>query len=429
MKYLLEKILQTLAKLVLKKYKPKIIAITGSVGKTSAKEAIFSVLKNYFDVEKSPANYNNELGVPLAILNCPAPRRSLIKWLGAFFRALKLIICPCRYPKVLILEMGADHPGDIKKLIELAPPAISLVTAVAPVHLEFFGTLKKVAAEKGKITESLKNNSTAILNADDDLVLEMADKTKAKVLTFGFNQGAAIKAIEMNEKLGEFYFIGEPIGGVYFKLVYEGSIVPIFVPEVLGRQQVYAALAAAAAGLAMGLNLVQISEGLRQYRAPAGRMRLLAGIKKTLLIDDTYNSSPKAVGEALEALKRLPLSEEISRFAVMGDMLELGEFTQEAHQELGKQTAQSAEWLIAVGEKMKLAADAAVKAGMPQEHVICFSKAEEAGHFLQNEIKQGDVILIKGSQGMRMERVTKELIAEPLKAGELLVRQGKEWQQ
>ncbi|MDP3245263.1 MAG: Mur ligase family protein [bacterium] len=427
MKYLLEKFLQSLAYLLVRKYKPTIIAITGSVGKTSAKEAIHAVLKDYFDVWKSPANYNNELGVPLTIIGCESAGHSIKKWLGAFWRGFSLLFGKHHYPKILVLEMGADHPGDIKNLVKLAPPTIAVVTAVSPVHLEFFSNLKKVAAEKSKILEKLTTDGTAILNADDELVLEMKQKTKSKVLTFGFNSGASVYALELIESLGNGLEKGEALGKVNFKIAYEGSIVPMSLINVLGRQHVYAALAATAVGLTLGLNLIEISKGLEKYEAPRGRMKLIPGIKNTLLIDDTYNSSPRAALEALDVLGRLPAAENTRRFAVLGDMLELGAFTEEAHKQVGERAAKCADRLILVGEAMSFAKKAAVKSGLAEEHILHFHNAPEAGHFLQDEVKEGDVLLIKGSQGMRMEKVVKELMAEPLKAGELLVRQSKEW--
>jgi UDP-N-acetylmuramoyl-tripeptide--D-alanyl-D-alanine ligase len=427
MKFLLEIVLHLFARAILKKYHPKVVAVTGSVGKTSAKEAIFAVLKNHFDVWRNPSNYNNELGVPLTIIGAKTGGRSLFKWFCVFFKALYLLVLPCRYPKVLILEMGADHPGDIEKLVKFARPTISVVTAVCPVHLEFFGTLKRVAEEKGKIIECLPKEGVAILNYDDEMVFAMGEKTGAKIMTFGFKEGATVGAIEMSEHLELGVIKDKALGGVIFKIRYAGSVVPIFLSNVLGKQHVYAALSGAAVGLALDLNLVEISEGLKQYQAPRGRMQLVKGIKETMIIDDTYNSSPWAALEALEVLGRFGKKEETRRIAVLGDMLELGKYTEEGHRKVGRRCAQMAELVVAVGERAAFLADESLKAGIQKENVFHFHTAKEAGHFLQGMIKSGDILLVKGSQGMRMERVVRELMAEPLKAEELLVRQGKEW--
>lgn len=420
-------ILQFFSKLILEKYKPQIIAITGSVGKTSSKEAIFAVLKNYFDIRKSPSNYNNELGVPLAIIGAKTGGRSIWRWFGVFLKALRTSFFPVHYPRILILEMGADHPGDIDKLVKLSPPGIGVVTAVGPAHLEFFGTVKRVAEEKVKVIESLSPQGTAVLNADDEIVYAMRDKTKADILTYGFGENIGVRAVEVNNHLEEDFFADKEIGGINFKIASSGSVVPIFLSNMLGKQHVYAALSGAAVGLALGLNLIEVSQGLKEYQAPRGRMRLVAGIKNTLIIDDSYNSSPKASLEALDVLQRIPVRESSRKIAVLGDMLELGAYTEEGHREIGRKCAESTDVLVAVGEKAKFFSEEAKKAGMAKENILFFHSTKEAGHFLQNMIKSGDVLLIKGSQGMRMERVVKELMAEPLTAGELLARQEQEW--
>jgi UDP-N-acetylmuramoyl-tripeptide--D-alanyl-D-alanine ligase len=428
MKLFLTRLLQFFAKLILNKYKPRIIALTGSVGKTSSKEAVFAVLKNYFDVRASYKNYNNELGVPLTIIGSKTGGRSLFHWLLVFFRALRLLILPSDYPKILVLEMGADHPGDIEKLTKLAPPEVAVVTAVSPVHLEFMGSIEEVAKEKRKLVESLPKNGVAVLNNDDERVLAMKGKTRARIITFGFKKEAEVQAIEMGEYLEKGVMNTQALGGINFKINYQGNVVPVFLSNVLGRQHVYAALVGASVGLVLGLNLVEISEGLKNYQAPAGRMRLIRGIKNTLIIDDTYNASPQAVLEALEVFARLREKENRRWIAVLGDMLELGSFTEEAHRQVGRKCREVCDLLVTVGERARFIADEAIIVGMPKERVMTMHTTEEAGHWLQEIIKEGDCLLIKGSQGMRMERIVKELMAEPLRAQELLVRQEKEWQ-
>lgn len=420
MKGILGAKLRFFARLILRKYRPRIIAITGSVGKTSAKEAIFAVVSGKFSAWKSPSNYNNELGVPLSIIGVKAAGKSFFRWLAVFARAKRMIFFPYRYPKALVLEMGADHVGDIRKLTALARPSVAVVTAVSPAHLEFFGTMKHVIEEKGSLVEALAEDGVAILNRDDDAVFGMAALTRARKITFGFREGADVQAVEMSER---------PDGGVAFKLRQGGSTVPVTLLGVAGRQHVYAALAAAAVGKALGMNLVEIAEALRKYQAPPGRMRVLSGIKESLVIDDTYNSSPRAALEALLALERMAVARNGARgIAVLGDMLELGTATEDAHREVGARAAKTAQVVAGVGEAARFLCDQAVKSGMPQEKVFHFHTAAEAGHWLQDEVKSGDVVLVKGSQGVRMERIVKEVMAEPLRAKELLVRQSDEWQ-
>lgn len=420
MKHILVAALHFFAKRIVTKYRPRIIAITGSVGKTSAKEAIFAALASKFSVRASPKNYNNEFGVPLAIIGSLAGGRSPLRWMAVFFRAARILAFSSAYPKILVLEMGADHPGDIQTLAALAQPSLAVITAVSSAHLEFFGSVKRVAEEKGKLAEALPKEGTAILNRDDDLVFAMRERAKARILTFGFRDGSDVRAIEMAERVS---------GGVAFKVRHAGAVVQVFLPGVAGRAHVYAALAAIAVGIAEGMNALEAAEALRNYRPPAGRMRLIGGIKGSLIIDDTYNASPRAVLEALDALERMTSMREGARgIAILGDMLELGAATEEAHREVGVRAAATAQILIGVGEASRFLCEEAQKCGMPKDVVEHFHTAAEAGHWLQDALQSGDVALIKGSQGMRMELVVKEVMAEPLRARELLVRQSDEWQ-
>lgn len=421
MKKITQNILKILAKLVLKKYKPEVIAITGSVGKTSTKEAIYTVLKKKFLVRRSIKNYNNELGVPLTILNSLAAGKSLSGWLKIYFKGLKLIFKRDKtYPKILVLEMAADKIGDIKYLTSFVPRKAGVVTTVEKVHLEYFGSLEKIAAEKQGVVSDLKKNAYAVLNADNPLIYNMEQKTKAKILTFGFSEKAQIKAAELaiSEKNG--------IKGISFKLVGDGKVVPVFLPAIIGKQQVYAALAAVCVGIIYGMNLLEISEALKTYKAPSGRMNLIKGIKNSLIIDDTYNASPASTLAALEALENISFSKR--KLAILGDMLELGNYTEEGHREVGKKAAKVVNFLITVGERARDIKRGALENGFDPKSVFNFPDITVAGKFAQEKIQEGDIILIKGSQGMRMEKITKELMADPSRAKELIVRQDEEWQ-
>ncbi|MFA5887001.1 MAG: Mur ligase family protein [Patescibacteria group bacterium] len=414
------------ARLILKKYRPVIIAITGSLGKTSTKEAIYTVLKDKLAVRMSQKNYNNEIGLPLTIFGCDSPGASLFGWSKVFCHALKLIILRDNtYPQVLVLEMGVDRPGDMAYLVRLAPPTVGVVTAVSYSHLEYFGSLVNIKKEKQVLIENLDNKGLAVLNYDNEPAREMASASKTRVLTYGLKEGANLQAqdIIFNFTKGNY-----ELAGLNFKLNYNGAVVPVFMNNVLTESAIYAALAAAAVGLYFELNLVEVAQALNSFSLPAGRMNVLPGIKHTFIIDDTYNSSPEAVVAALDILGRIKTDEAASKYAVLGDMLELGHYTEEGHQIVGRKVAAAKiNYLIAVGEKARDIVRGAQAAGLADEHIFYFDKLAEAGHFLQNRIKAGDLILVKGSQGMRLEKIVKEIMAEPEKAGELLVRQGKEW--
>lgn len=424
MKQQIQYILKSLSVRILKKYNPKVIGITGSYGKTSAKNAVFAVLNQRYRVRASQGNYNNELGVPLTIIGVESPGRSVIGWLIVFFKAFALLLkTDNEYPGVLILEMGADHPGDIGYLTSIAPCDIGILTAIGSDHLEFFKTQEKLAREKRIIISHLKKDGYAIVNHDDELVMAQTKHTKATVITYGLSEESDVQLIEpaINGQ-------GIDTKGLGFKLKYQGSVVPLFIDGVVGYNTLYAALAAAAVGVSMNMNLVDVAHGLETYKGPRGRMVLIKGIKNTLLIDDTYKGAPEATISAIDTLKSIEVSSGARRIAVLGDMLELGERSDEAHKEVGQHVAHAGvDELITVGSLGVKMAYAAQEAGMPEHSIFSFDNSVEAGRFLQDRMKQYDIVLVKGSQGARMEKIIKEVMARPLHAPELLVRQGKGW--
>lgn len=421
--------LKILAKMILAKYKPKIIGITGSVGKTSTKEAVYTVLKTKYNVRRNTKNYNNEIGLPLTIIGSDSPGKSIFGWIGVFGKALGLILFKDKnYPKILVLEMGVDRPGDMKYLLGITKGDIGIVTLISHSHEEFFNDVKEIQKEKGLLVENLKPGGWAILNFDNELTRELAGKSKVKVLSYGFKEGSNVRAQELVfsfEKTKEV----DNLLGLSFKLTYNGSFIPVLLPQVIGYNSIYAALAAAAVGITMEMNLVEISKAMREFDSPNGRMNLIDGIKHTLIIDDTYNSSPTSVMSALDIVTKIPITKEARRFAVLGDMLELGRYSEEGHKEVGRYVAKSGiNKLIAVGERARDIARAAEEAGMDRDNIFEYTDIAEAGRFIEQRIEHGDLVLVKGSQGMRMEKIVKEIMAEPLRAKELLVRQEEEWE-
>lgn len=425
MRALLKFILKVLAKATIKRYRPRVIAITGSVGKSASKEAIAAVLSTRFKVSKNSGNLNNEIGLPLAILNEPSSGyHSVWRWSMILLRSVLGLVWRPSYPAILVLEYGIDHPGDMDYLLTIAQPEIGVITAIAPTHLEFMGSIESVAKEKGKLVTKLPASAMAILNADDKRVADFKTQVRAHVLTYGFSEEAAVRAeggtISVSEADGRV--------GVSFKLRYAGSTIPLFIPDVIGKPAVLAVLAAMATGISLGLPVLDIIAAIRTLQLPPGRMHVLTGIKHSTLIDDTYNSSPVAVFEALQALARFPVELAGKRWAVLGDMLELGRDSEQLHRECGAELMrQKIDYLVAIGERSRGFMHGAVEAGMNPDHMWHFAKSEEAGLFVQDRLNPGDVLLIKGSQGIRCERVTKELMAEPERAKELLVRQYKPW--
>lgn len=429
-----------IARMYLWRFKPMIIAVTGNVGKTSTKEAITAVLSGTRTVRSGKGNLNNELGVPLVIVgdwmdDYYEGGNTFWFWTKVLFLSFFGWFFTRNYPDVLVLEYGADKPGDIKKLVQKFRPHIGVVTAIGdvPVHVEFFSGPEAVAREKSRLIEALKPTDYAILNCDDDMVLDMKKKTKAKVLTFGFGEGAGVRISNFSYKTEDYM----PVG-VSFKLNYGGEhltagrqgFVPANINGSLGRSQAWSAAAAAAVGIALGMNLVEISDALSYYDGPKGRLKILAGIKNSWLIDDTYNASPASTSLALSVLRELPAKR---RVAVLGDMLELGKYAVQAHQAIGDLAGQFADVLICVGARAKFIADSARRSlgegglGSVEGRLYTFETADMAKNKVQELIKGGDLILVKGSQGMRMERIVEEIMAEPQRKKDLLVRQSKKW--
>ncbi|MBI5045899.1 MAG: UDP-N-acetylmuramoyl-tripeptide--D-alanyl-D-alanine ligase [Candidatus Niyogibacteria bacterium] len=425
-KLIITKILRIEAELVMKKYHPRVIAITGSVGKTSTKGAIAAVLSKTSSVRASGKSYNSELGVPLDILGQKTAWSSPIGWLLVLWNGFKQVFTRKEeYPKTLVLEMGVDRPGDIARMEDLVTPDIAVVTAIGevPVHIEFFAGSEAVAREKAKILRFLGVRDWAILNFDDATVYDMKEKTRSQVLTFGFGEHADVRASNYQVIYQEDGGRAIPLG-VSFKVDHQGATVPVRIHGVFGRQQVYAALAAIAVGLAEGMNLIEISEALSLYDSPPGRLKLIEGIKGAILLDDTYNSSPQALHAAIDTLRDIPAKRKI---AVLGDMLELGKFTIEAHKEIGKRLKNIIDILLVVGPRSKFIAEEAREGGFEVGHIFEFSDSTEAGLKLQKIMEDGDLILVKGSQSMRMERVVEEVMLHPENADKLLVRQDAFW--
>jgi len=417
---ILQKILKILAKLVLKKYKPTVIAITGSVGKTSTKEAIYHVLKVHFGkhrVRRNERNYNNELGVPLTVFGLESGGRSIFRWAIRFSKILWMIIFTQSYPNFLVIEMGADRPGDIKYLTDFVHPKIGLITALGeiPVHVEFFDGPQAVAKEKRVLVSSLKEDGVAILNYDDERVREMKQGLKAKTLTFGLDKEADIRAINYDLRINGNGEISE----LNFKLESKGNSVPARLINVLGIQYLYSALAATAVGSVFDINLVEISEALKEFRPLPGRMHLIKGIKNSLIVDDSYNAALLSVEAAIESLKTF---ENRRKIVVLGDMLEIGKYAPEAHRIIGKKAVEVADLIFIVGSRSKFIAESATKSGFAQSKIFEFDKSEDAAKIVQEKMEEGDIILVKGSRGLKMEKIVKEIMAEPDRAKELLVQ-------
>ena len=409
--------IQDWARLVLAKHGVEVVGITGSVGKTTAKEAIAAVLAAQYPVFKNRANYNGLYGLPIALGELRPEHR------------------------IAVLEMAADHYGEIGRVAQIAPPNIAVVTTVEPAHLEAFGSLEAIAREKGDLVAALPPTGLAVLNGDDARVLAMAERTSARVLTYGICAENKQRDMENTEN-GVQSEKSPRLRGLTCPDIYatgilvsrDGTSFTVNTPAgtrrvntlLLGRHQVYAALAAIAVGLAHGIALDAIVTRLAELPRVPGRLNPLPGRRGSLILDDSYSASPAAVEAALETLGALDARH---RIAVLGDMLELGDYEAAGHERVGKRAAGVLDLLVTKGNRARRIADAARASGMPADQIITTYTAEDAARAVLEHLAPGDVTLIKGSLATRMEQTVRLLMDEPHLAPELLVRQDAAWQQ
>ena len=415
---MLERLLRWCAVLVLKKYHPIIVGVTGSVGKSSTKEAIALVLAAQYIIRKSEGNYNNEIGIPLTILGERSPGHSIVGWTRVVMRSLALFLLPYRYPEVLVLEMAVDRPGDMRYLLSFIPVDVGVITRIGESHLEHFKTVGAIAREKGLLVTHLAESGFAILNADDGRVISLREKVKAKVMTYSLSGEATVS--------GAHYGFDERTGvGCSFKMQYAGTSIPVRLPHIVGEHLIASVLAAAAVGVALKINPVSIVEALESFESLPGRMSLIAGRHGTLLLDDSYNASPDSVRAALMTLSKMRVSRKV---LVLGDMLDLGPSTDMFHTALTDQIcSMGLSGVFLLGEKARLLRKTLVASGFSQDRIFVFDHPDAVGASLAEFLREGDAVLIKGSRGMRMEKVVECAMEHPEDASKLLCCQSSEW--
>ena len=366
--------LQQIARYWRRKLDLRVVGITGSVGKSTTKEMVAEVLSTRYRTLKSPGNLNNEIGLPLTILRLsPGYERA-------------------------VLEMGFYVPGEISFLCDIALPQIGIVTNIGTVHAERAGSQEAIAHGKAELVQALPPapEGVAILNFDDPWVRKMEERTKARVFFYGLSREANLWADNV---------VGLGLEGIRFRLHYQGETLHVRI-TLIGRHSVHTALRAAAAGLAEGMNWQEILEGLNQGHT---QLRLAAVRSQTgaLLLDDTYNASPESMLAALNLLDEL----EGRKVAVLGDMLELGPYERGGHEMVGLRAAQVANILLTLGARAHMIAEAARRAGMKKSSILEFDEFEPLMEWLTNNLVKDDAVLIKGSHGLRMDRITSMLEA------------------
>lgn len=425
------------ARAILHKYNPKVVAITGSVGKTSAKDAIYTVLSARYPTRKSEKSFNSEVGLPLTILGAPNAWRNPLRWLQNLLDGILLLLFTSPYPEWLVLEVGADRPGDISSLKSWFKTDVVVIMRLpeVPVHVEFFDSLEAVVEEKASLIDTLKPGGTLLLYADDGATAALANRLPApdaRISTFGFGAGAEVRGEDVQVMYDKEHGVRHPVG-MRGQISVAGTSLPFEVMGALGTHAALPLVAGAAVGHCLGILPAQIAEGLAGYKPAPGRMRLVPGIKGTLIIDDTYNSSPAAVSAAIDTLARIGRAapeRDITPgrlIAVLGDMLELGRASVAEHRKMGAEAAKVVDLLITVGFRARDMAQGALDNGLKDEQILQYEDSAAAGRELQNLLREGDAVLVKGSQSTRLERVVEEIMLEPERAPDLLVRQDAEW--
>ncbi len=412
------------AQAALAKYKPRVIAITGSVGKTTTKDAIHAAIHGHVFARRSIKSYNGEIGVALTILGLESAWRSPLGWIANIFRGLMILVRTESYPLWLVLEVGADRPGDIARVAPWLRPEIVVITGVSaiPAHVEYFDSPEHVFREKRTLAEHMRPGGTLVLNGDDPRMRDLRGEFRGASVLYGIEGDN-----DFTSSHEEILYNGSIPDGMHFRANHAGSSIPVTVHGALGNPRVSAALAALAVAERVGIDIVSAASSLAEWSPPPGRVRLIPGLKGSVIIDDSYNSSPAA---ALAALDTLVSVKAKRRIAVLGDMLELGRFAKDAHVQLGERAAACADKLITIGIRTRATAAAALDAKLPDEDILQYDQHEvaRAADELQKDLREGDVVLVKGSQSMHLERFVHEIMAEPQKASELLVRMEKEWQ-
>jgi UDP-N-acetylmuramoyl-tripeptide--D-alanyl-D-alanine ligase len=413
MKRIIEKVLKFLTTRYLKKHDLEVIAITGSVGKTTTRKAITHVLQKRYLVRAFEENsYNTELGVPLSIFGQKSPTYKVL-WIWVIVKCIWELFFGKRYD-ILILEMGADKPGDISYFLDFIKPRMSIITRVTASHMDGFKTINNILAEKSKIVKILNQEDVAILNGDDSLILPLAKDIKAKVLTYGLSQDNDIYAREIKmDHAGMNCIVG--IKGKEYE----------FRPLILGEHLLYSLLAAVCVGVSYKIEDSEIIDLLSKLRPVKGRMNIIKGIRDSILIDDSYNANPVSMIKALETLETISKKR---RIAVLGTMNELGSFYESGHKEVGGVVKKFVDILVTVGDGGKIIAEEAKKQGLSEENIYIRGTSTEAGNVLKGIIKKEDTVLFKGSQNkVMLERAILKAMKEPNKASEVLVRQSDFW--
>lgn len=357
-----------------RKYDTPVVALTGSNGKTTTKEMMAACLETTFPILKTKGNLNNLIGVPLTLLSLTEKER------------------------IVVLEMGMNVPGEIGRLAQIAEPDVGLITNIQTVHLEGMGSLERLKEEKGELFRRMRRDGTILVNQDDPRVVDLAKDYPGQKIMFGTEHPADVMAKEIRL---------HGAGGTSFTLILEGEALEVHL-QLLGRHFIPNALAAVAVACLFGVEVDRAREALESFHPFPMRMEVVPLKGGATLINDAYNANPHSTGVALETLAEVKGTGRA--IAVLGDMLELGSFTNEAHEQIGRNVYDlSIDFLLAMGDEAPVVVESAIRRGLPVEHAKIVESHSEAVSLLRQMIQSGDWVLVKGSRRMAMEKIVERL--------------------
>ncbi len=423
MKSLIKKIVVSIltweAKMILKRHKPFIISITGNLGKTTTKDSIAAALKT-FDVRATAKSLNSEFGLPLTIIGSKSGWSNVLVWVKIILQGMWVLL-KSNYPKYLVLEIGADQKGDIETVSKWLKSDIVVLTAFSevPVHVENYTDKDELVKEKAFLVDTLKTDGLFIYNADckDSLrIVETIRDRKIKLVSFGIKSGD-VKVLDVNNDIST-KSVSCTVRG------FQGDYI-LTCTNTVGESAILCALPALIVANDLSLDIVIAIKNIIHMKKTPGRMSLLDGKSATVIIDDSYNASPLATSHGIKTLASLTGVNK--KIAMLGDMLELGDYTRDEHYKIGLLAAKSMHTLVTVGPRSKAILEGALDAGMREANMFNFDTSIDAARYVLTVMSHGDVIYIKGSQSMRMERAVKMLLSDAVDSKTHLVRQEEEW--
>lgn len=426
MKDFLKKIItikiEIIARLLLLRHRPKIVMIVGATGKTITRDMVYEALRDKFSVRKNFTRKNDLNSILMTILGREINLEEIWDSIRVLFSCF-LQIFSSNYPKWLVMEFDVSHPGDMN-VAKWLKPKIAIITALGdvPNHVEFFESPEELIAEQTKLVKYIDSGGALILNTDDEASRKVKSKSRVKVYTCGLGEMADFMASNKSVVYNEINVNRPPIG-INFKLNYYGNTVPVSIEGVLGDQYIYSTMFAVAVGMSVGVSIVDITKNISSYQTSPGRLNLIRGMHASTIIDDSYDASPLAMAKALRTLSALHVHG--LKVAVLGDMLELGRFSNNEHKKIGELVAKyKFDNLVTVGIRAETIAESAYGAGVHKKKIFCFKNSEQAIDEVKKLLnkEKGSAILVSGAKEMVMEKLVASIVDVKVDSEKVLVR-------